>query len=396
MAETSLYTLEPENSIVLLSPCLLLILASMFVPARAFPQSAAPDRPLPVTPRQAWANIPQPPVPADPLELVTGNAQPVQDAEQRLAAVNLLRNSRSLSNVRAYPYDLKTTFVTFGSSGVDGNWQMEDSSPSHGAYRWTAQGPGYSVVNLYKNGLLYSDQPQQRIPLRLAQARSAIFFVDPVIGPRASVRTAKAEFNGGQLTCLLVERMAAPKSAAGGREWDESEYCVDSTSGVLMTYSPVPGLYVAYDYSSPVRFHDKIIPAKFVITEAGQTVVEAHTASVTDAATLDSSLFNPSGLTACGVGSLMRPASNVRMMDGLPANGPGVSVGIVVLHGMMSADGKLSEAEVLASSNPALNQIALDRASKWQGRQSEDAQPGATPESNEVLFTMRLIVTAGS
>ena len=30
--------------------------------------------------------IPRPPLPPDPLELVTGDAQPVQDAQQRIAA----------------------------------------------------------------------------------------------------------------------------------------------------------------------------------------------------------------------------------------------------------------------------------------------------------------------
>ena len=84
-----------------------------------------------------------PPVPNDPLELVAGDAQPVQDAEQRAAAMNLLAKARALSNVRAYPYDLKTTFVSSGAS--EGSWSLEDTSPSRDIYRWSAQGPSYSV-----------------------------------------------------------------------------------------------------------------------------------------------------------------------------------------------------------------------------------------------------------
>lgn len=61
-----------------------------------------------------WNTIPQPPLPADQLELVTGDAQLVQDAQQRIAAIGILERARSLSNVRAQPYDLKTSFTAFG------------------------------------------------------------------------------------------------------------------------------------------------------------------------------------------------------------------------------------------------------------------------------------------
>ena len=73
----------------------------------------------------------QPPVPNDPLEVVTA-AQPIQNPEQRLAATSLLANARALSNVRARAYDLKTTFTSNGSSSSDGSWSMEDISPSSG------------------------------------------------------------------------------------------------------------------------------------------------------------------------------------------------------------------------------------------------------------------------
>ena len=84
----------------------------------------------------------QPPVPSDPLELVTGNAQPVQDVTQRAEIINLLLNAHRHSNVRAQPYDLKTTFTASGSSASNGMWQLEDMW-SGGAYRWTEQGPNY-------------------------------------------------------------------------------------------------------------------------------------------------------------------------------------------------------------------------------------------------------------
>ena len=162
---------------------------------------------------QAPTSLAQPPVPSDPLELVT-DAQPIQNAEQRLAATSLLANARSISNVRAQPYDLKTTFTSAGSSSSDGSWSMEDISPSGGLYRWTAQGPSYSAVNLYTNRLLYSNQPSGAVPLRLAQVRTAIFFMYPVTGPRASLRTAAGNLNGIDVSCVLVSHTSRKSSAA--------------------------------------------------------------------------------------------------------------------------------------------------------------------------------------
>jgi hypothetical protein len=59
------------------------------------------------------------PVPYDPLELVPDGAQPIQSAEDRAATIELLNRARDLSNVRLYPYDLKTTFSTYASLSSD-------------------------------------------------------------------------------------------------------------------------------------------------------------------------------------------------------------------------------------------------------------------------------------
>lgn len=349
-------------------------------------------------PQVAVADLQQPAVPADPLELVGSNAQPVQDPSQRAAILNLLANAKALSNVRAGPYDLKTTFTSFGSSSSDGNWQLENVAPGHGVYRWTAQGPGYSVVNLNKEKLIYSNQPNVGITLRLSQVRSAIFYVNTVFGARASIRTASANLNGVELTCALTQRMSPPKSAAGGRLWDEEEFCIDPKTGLLVTYSPVPGLYIQYDYSNAVHFHNRIIPSKFTIAEGGRTVVEAHTQSVSDPTNLDPSLFDPSGLSAVGVGPMETPPSNFRNMEFPPQGSSTVSLQFVVLHAMASPDGHLSDPEILASSDSSQNQHALERLAKWQNRpmMKDLQQPGAAPQSHEIFFTFQFLVPAGS
>lgn len=250
------------------------------LPVCVFAQSASTPGAI------AFGRIPQqlaePAVPADPLELVAGDAQPVRDVTQRAETISLLMNAHRHGNVRTYAYDLKTRFTAFGSSGSDGSWQLEDVSPGTGVYRWTAQGPSYSAVNFYHNWVLYSNQPANSVPMRLVQARAAIFFTQTMLGPQASLRTAAANFNSSELVCALVSHAPMVKGATGGRRWEEAEYCVDAKSSNLVTYSPVPGFYVLYDYANAVHFHDIVVANKFTITQAGRTILEAQVDSVSD------------------------------------------------------------------------------------------------------------------
>ena len=330
----------------------------------------------------------QPPVPSDPLELVAGNAQPVQDVSQRAEIINLLLNAHRHSNVRAQPYDLKTTFTASGSSSSSGTWQLEDMSAA-GFYRWTAQGPSYSAVNLQSNRIMYSNQPTNSLPLRLLQVREAIFYSEPMVGPRASLRTATGNVNGVDVVCALISHNAPASGQTGGRRWDEEEYCVDPKAGTLMTYSLAPGLYVQYDYSKALQFHGKLIANRFTITQAGQTVVEAQTESVTDPPN-NPAAFQTAGLNQIGVGPVMSAPWHVRAMRPSPAGAPGGTEQIVVLHGMQSPDGQLTEVELLASSDASLNEPALATASKWVGgMMGQEPEPGATPQSHEVLMTVQ-------
>jgi hypothetical protein len=207
-------------------------------------------------------------------------------------------------------------------------------------------------------------------------------------GPRASLRTVNGNLNGLEVTCVLVSHMFNVKPSSGPRRWEEYESCVDPKSGLLMSYSPAPGLYVIYDYSNAQHFHGKVIPGKFTITEAGQPIVEAQVESVNDPAGLDNALFTPAGLNPLGAGSLMTPPWKFRSMSMQAPPRSNLNAQFVVLHGMLSADGHFTDPEVLASSNASLNQQAVQRALQSQRWQSpEDDQPGATPQSHEIFFT---------
>jgi len=344
--------------------------------------------------------IPRPPLAPDPLELVTGDAQPVQDAQQRIAAIGLLDKAHGLSNVRAQPYDLKTNFTASGGLASDGNWTLEDIAPRGGGYRWTALGPNYTALNLYPessaNGL-YGNQPGGILPLRLLQVRSAIFFIYLGVGPQASVRTATGVLNGAPQNCVLIVIGAGKRSFAGGRNWEESEYCVDAQTGLLSQYSPAPGLFIRYDYSSGIRFHDKFIPTAFSISENGHLVVEARTVGVTDPPARTDAMFDTAGLTALGSGRAMNPGLNMA----IPVFAPGqhfptsnaAAMQAVTLHGNLAGDGALSEVEILATSDPGLNQAAINQANSLAVGRAR-FQPGATAQSSELLLTLEFITSA--
>ena len=341
-------------------------------------------------------NLARAPLPSDPLEIVS-DAQPVQDAQQRLDAIALLTRAHDLSNVRAQPYDLITSFTASSGQASDGSWTLEDIARGR-SYKWTAQGPNYSIVQLYPQsvqGLLYGNQSAGTMPLRLAEVRDAIFFTYQMPGPQASVRTAKGFLNGTAQNCVLSVIGAGSQTFSGARNWEESEYCVDSTTGLLTTYSPVPGLFVHYDYAGAVEFHGKTIPAGFTISEGGRTVVEARTVSVKDPVVSNDAIFSTAGLQPLGVGRAMNPHSRFRSM--MPAPGqaePGANavVDVVVLHGNVSPEGRVLEAEVIASSKTGLNQAALDRVNGLTFGAAA-GQPGVTPQSREMYFTIEFVPT---
>jgi hypothetical protein len=345
--------------------------------------------------------IPRPPLPPDPLELVAGDAQPVQDAQQRIAAIGLLDKARKLSNVRAQPYALRTSFTASGGLASDGSWTLEDTAPKGGGYRWTAQGPNYSAINLYPesstNGL-YGNQPSGILPLRLIQVRSAIFFVYPGVGPQASVRTATGLLNGAHQNCVLIVIGAGKRSFTGGRNWEESEYCFDAQTGLLSQYSPAPGLFVRYDYSSGIRFHDKFIPTAFTISENGKVVADARTIGVTDPPARTDAMFDTAGLTPLGAGRAMNPGMNFAMPvfapgQHFPTSNAAAAMQTVTVHGNIAGDGALSEVEILASSDPGLNQAAVNQANTLAHVRAQN-QPGATAQSSELIMTLEFVTSA--
>ena len=131
---------------------------------------------------------------------------------------------------------------------------------------------------------------------------------------------------------------------------------MDPKANTLVTFSLAPGWYVSFDYSKALAFHGKLIANGFTITQAGQTVVEAESESVGEVAN-DPAAFQPQ---------------------------------IGALHGLQSPEVKLTDVELLASSNASLNETALSYTSQWKGgMMGQETEPGGTLQSHEVLLTLR-------
>jgi len=333
--------------------------------------------------------------------MVTSDVQQVQDAQQRIAAIGLLEKARGLSNVRAQPYDLKTSFIAYGGLASDGNWMLEDIAARGRKYRWTASGPNYSAVNLYPDGStngLYSNQASGLLPLASASGSLRYLLHLSDSRPQASIRTATGSLNGAPQNCVLVVIGAGSRTFSGGRNWEESEYCVDSKTGLLTQYSPAPGVFVRYDYSSGIRFHNTFIPTAFSIFENGKLVAEARTVGLADPPAATDPMFDTAGMTPVGSGRPMNPGMNLPIVmsaPGQPFAGANTNsaIQVVSLHGDIAGDGRLSEVEILASTDPALNQAAVERATAI-AQARVPVQPGATRQSSEIFLTFEFFTQA--
>lgn len=330
------------------------------------------------------------------MELVTGGARLVESGEDRAETLQLLVKAHRLSNLRLGPYEVKTSFTSYGSSSSDGKWILDDTSPGANIYRWTAEGPSFSGIFLNVNHLLSSNQAAVTLPLRLAEVRDAMWDAYyPEIGPYAALRVADGYLAGAELRCVLVARGHYEKSMpqfTSGRSFDEAEYCVNPQSGLLETFSRNAGSYVRYDYSNPLHFHEQIIPSGFTISDHGKTLIEAKTESVGDALPPNSALFEPNGLRSLGAGPLASTPIYIRGFQTSASLAPGSPTQVVVLHGMVSPEGQLTEAEVLASTNAALEGEAIAHANRAHALERDaDTQPGAAPQSREIIFTIEFV-----
>ena len=330
------------------------------------------------------------PIPDDPLEMVTGRVSAVDAHPNRAAVVRLLNRARDSYALRSagQGYDLKVTFTvnSGGQTEYDGPWEMEDVFDPRQGFRWTAKAAAsYAITRISSNGMLYGEETANHIPLRLQEARAALFDPIPSSGNvnRASIRKSAAIFNGAQLTCVLISGSGNAAGATPGRRWDETEECIDPQSGLLKVHSQVPGRYYAYDYSNGPQLAGHALPRKVSVTEAGKIVTEISVDSLTELPAADPSLFVPTDeMKASGRATAMTGAQKIWRASGPDALTPGMTTRPVCVFGIVTPTGQLVEAHSLQPSDPN-SAAALDDAK--QINFSHPTQPGARPQQHFVF-----------
>jgi hypothetical protein len=302
-------------------------------------------------------------VPSDPTELATGPVQVATSPQQRAYLLSLLEQARENRNLWAAgtpPYTVHVSFDSIGGTVSSGQGQMEETWMSPFLFRWSAQMEGYSIDRLFYKGLLYDSKTPGPMPLRLQMVRVALEWPLPSggAGPRMLVRYATANWNGAPATCVLLSGAGNAPTATNGRRWQETEYCINSKSGLLETYSPVPGFYAAYDYGSALSFHGHVIPNQIVEYEGGVKVLEVHVDSITDAGPADPAMFIPSqGMSSPG--PIMRGPLRLSIFAPAGSIARSSATQPVVVHATLENDGKVLEAEVVSGPDPTLSQAAL-------------------------------------
>jgi hypothetical protein len=311
------------------------------------------------------------PIPSDPLELVSGPIQAVDTSESRADILLLLaraRDSYSLRNA-GRAYDLKVTFTTNsgGQTEYDGAWKMEDVFDPQQGLRWTAKaGGGFTTTRISSKTVFYEDGTARTVPLRLHEARAALF--DPIPSSenvaRGLIRTSTAVLHGAKVTCVLLSASGSAATATPGRGWEESEECIDPQSGLLQVQSQVPGRYYAYDYSNAPQLGDCVLPRTVIVTEAGKTVSKISVDSLTELPAADAGLFVPTEvMKARGPASGMAGAQKIVRFYGRGPFPSGATVRPVCVFGLVTPSGQLVEAHSLQPSDPN-SQAAVEAAKR--------------------------------
>lgn len=329
------------------------------------------------------------PLPYDPLELATGAVVVPDTPEKRELLLSLLERARQNSAMHApgmAPFNIKVSFNSIGKdSHNQGYGEMEETWLNGQTWRWSARLGDYSQLRIFYEGNVYDDKTQRHMPLRLQMVRNAVFW--PVVGNFAYslMRMATAKWEGTDLACILISGMANEATATPGRRWEENEYCIDPKTGLMRLHSEAPGIYSIYDYNGGVSFHGRMLPRQTTIVEGGTRVLEIHLDNLQDPNN-DSSQFVPTKkMLAHGPGAVMVGPFRFPETVRTPAGFSG-AVQPVIVHAILDSKGKVLDAEVVQSSDPALATAALDFV--WRSSYAP-AERHDRPLQREVFINVR-------
>jgi len=337
------------------------------------------------------------PIPGDPLEMATGQIQVMDSPASREAVLQLLARARNNYALRSggHGYDLKVTFTvnSAGQTEYDGRWEMEDIFDPQQGLRWTAKAAaGYTTTQVSSKNVYYREGTANVIPLRLHEARAALFNPMPSGNfDRDAFRTSTATYNGAQVTCVLISPSGSPVTSTPGRRWEETEECINPQSGLLQVHSQVPGRYYAYEYSNALQLGSHALPRKVIVTEAGKTVSVINVNGLTDLPAIDPSLFVPTPeMKAGGPAIAMAGAQKVSRFFGQGPFPSGATAQPVCVFGLVTPSGQLVEAHSLQPSDPN-SQAAVEDAKRINF--SSPSLPGARPQQHFVFVIEKFVST---
>jgi hypothetical protein len=317
------------------------------------------------------------PVPYDPLELATGPALVPDTPEKRALLLNLLERARqnnAMHTPGTAPFTLKVSFNSTGNGSKNtGYGEVEETWLNGQTWRWSARLGDYSQLRIFYEGAAYDDKPRGSMPLRLQMVRNAVFW--PVVGNFAPslIRMATANWQGTEVACMLISGGGNEATATAGRRWEESEYCIDPKTGLLRAHSEAPGIYAIYDYEGAAQFHGRTLARQITVVEGGATVLQIHLDGIEDAND-DPHQFVPTHkMLARGPGAIMVGPFRFPEFVSVPASYSG-AVQPVIVHAILDEKGKVLDAEVTQSSDPALSTAALGRV--WRSSFGAAARPG--------------------
>ena len=304
---------------------------------------------------QASADPTSAPIPPDPQEPVTGGVENASAPSARAAALSLLERARANGLTHRpgmSPYRLEVNF----NAGESGPGQLIETWLSGQLWRWTATLGNYSVVRVPGAGSAAGESELGVVPMSVHALRNAIFWAVSTVRWGALVRTAAIQWNGRSATCVLTSGMAAPTEQT--RLWEEEERCIDNASGLIEVLSIAPGGYTTYSYEKNLEFHGQAIPDRIVMYAHGVKTLDAEV-SLTDAGTVDQSELLPTQemREAGPVATLLLPT---RFAVNVPNASVSGSAKPVMVHASVARTGRVVDEELLAASDPALAQTALD------------------------------------
>ncbi len=267
-----------------------------------------------------------------------------------------------------------------------GNGQLRETWLSGENWRWDGTLGGYTLLRISSNAAVYDQNPNSMIPLRLKMLANAVFA--PIQGAprRETIRTATVEWKGAQITCILTSAEGNAQTAENGRQWYETEYCIDPASGLLDIYSIAPGIYTVYDYTNALKFHDRVLPGKITITENAQTVVDAQLTSLadTDSAASQSLLTPTAQMVSQGAATAL--ALPGRFPIRVPMAGAGTVIQPVIVHAVIQSDGKVLESEALQTSSVSTTALNLVNGMKFPAPKPAS---GASPMEREAFINVQ-------